>query len=122
MRTYIQTQGICTSGKPQTLFLASLHPASALCSTTIAALHLNICIQISNLIDKVIIVVSQLLQGKNVFRSKEHYVGFTLVLVIIEDILSIKVRGTTMVDEPPHIPTLCCIDCETLILHNFTRT
>jgi hypothetical protein len=42
--------------------------------------------------------------------------------MIIKDILSIEIRGATVVDESPHITKLSSIDSEANIIHYFTGT
>ena len=76
-----------------------------------------------NLINRVIVMVCQLLQGRNILSSKEHYMRNSFVCMIIKEILSIQIGRTAVVDESPHIAILCCIYSESTIPHhNFKGT
>lgn len=84
-------------------------------------LPLNVTIRIMHLINSIIVVVCQFLQGGNVFSSKKHNVRHALIIVIIEHVLSIEVRRAAVVDKPANISVLRCIDSVALLLHTLER-
>ena len=104
-------------------YAASIHPTGALYGTTGATFLLYIAIRITNLTYRVVVIVCQLLQGRDVLSRKEHYVRNSFVLMIIREILSIQIGRTAVVDKSPHIGILRCIHSESTIPHhNFTGT
>eukprot|EP01018_Ginkgo_biloba_P034947 Gb_22166 [translate_table: standard] len=119
--SFLRKKGKCmvdlTSQKSCTSLIQS---SSAFSRAAITTFLLYVAIRISNMIQVVVVMIRKFLQWWNVLRSKEHYVGDSLVIMIIKNILCIKIWRTAVIDESAYTSILGCINCITYIFHGIT--
>ncbi|GER40381.1 PDZ and LIM domain protein 2, partial [Striga asiatica] len=57
-----------------------------------------------NLIHRVVIVIGQLLQWRNILHRKKHHVRHLHIIVIVNNILRIQIRRAAVINKSPNIP------------------